>query len=716
MTNVIIGVPGGGKTRKAMEIVEEKLRDGVRWDQILFSSFSRAACSEAAMRAAKVTGVEADRLQKDGWFRTVHSCAFRLLGIDGKLLIDHDKDSGRKFVEETLGAARGGPNGTLADKVDKALEKWDSNRSRLNRFRPEKLPDLSDLPNVGPGDQYRPVSGQAPPGHCPSNKNTGFSCAGHSVSYYGTDIENENQHYLCGRPTGPTGLNHSDPYIEHWKKNGQVVPGLVVSRPGHLADEEFRIIRKYEQAKRYSGQYDFTDILLRYAGVEVDDDLMFRECYPLGSVPSEIELAIFDEYQDSSELLHRVAQRLSGFAGEAWMVGDTYQAIYGFAASDHRILRREEREAIKSGNRVLLNRSWRNPPDVVRWAEEILEEDPEYVSRGTWTEVQGGSVGLVKQYEFMSGLADFAGSDCLILARTWFGLGAVKKRLEELNIPWVSCSDQEHSHWDSPVKIAIVITMRDLIEGRMISEQDWRRLTENFNMKSEGLELFRKGEKTKWKKMECSGRLSKTIWQLEDWGAGEGFVEFVQKELWRKNQFLLLDVAIEKWGLELVRSPKIRLGTCHSAKGMESDYVFCMSQSSELANQSAFEEDLFLKYVTVTRTKRHYRVVVDEVARSKGKPLFLACPKGSIEWRGMPDAGEGDPIEDCAVDQQTARDVRDQNSCDSLQSGGDPGLDLLREGEIRRDGSETSRGNNDTDSATADSEDNFSEWDSWNRS
>ena len=86
----------------------------------------------------------------------------------------------------------------------------------------------------------------------------------------------------------------------------------------------------------------------------------------------------------------------------------------------------------------------------------------------------------------MSQLPLLATTDTMILARTWFALGKVKDRLDQLCIPWISVQEKRSSGWESPVKIAIVLTMQALRNGEKISEQDWRRLTENFPAKFEG--------------------------------------------------------------------------------------------------------------------------------------------------------------------------------------------------------------------------------------
>lgn len=76
----VIGGAGTGKTTALMQEIEQAA--GVYGiDAIGFSSMTRAARSEAVSRASAAFGVDAQSLTRDGWFRTVHSAAYKALQI-----------------------------------------------------------------------------------------------------------------------------------------------------------------------------------------------------------------------------------------------------------------------------------------------------------------------------------------------------------------------------------------------------------------------------------------------------------------------------------------------------------------------------------------------------------------------------------------------------------------------------------------------------------
>lgn len=302
----------------------------------------------------------------------------------------------------------------------------------------------------------------------------------------------------------------------------------------------------------------------------------------------------------------------------------------------------------------------------------------------------------------------------MILCRTWFGLGKVKAQLDELGIPWRSCQEKFRSRWEAPVKIAFVLVMRELSAGMRISEQDWRRVTEELPAKQEGKELFVRGTKAKWKKIECSREPQKTLEEVGDWGATPDLIEWIRKGDWRRDAYLLMDTAIEKYGIDEVRNPRLRLGSCHSVKGMQADNVFCLATSTNKANECDFWEDLFLKYVTVTRARFHYRVVVDLLDHARGRALFLPCPPGYWKFdeempdvRGVQRAKGSDRL----GDGDSGR-VASEVHRDGVFEKGDSRPDIMYSGAVRRDRDEATQGRGEIAAAEAGTGEDLEEW--WN--
>ncbi len=706
-TTVVVGCAGSGKTNFAIDLLEERLRGGLHWSQVGYSSFSRSACLEAAQRASKLTGIDSDRLQTQGFFRTIHSAVLRLLGLDHKTILDHDSAEGRKFMTEVLGAPRGGETGTLSAKIDDALSWWDLQRSRLNRLRridePVGVYKTSDHPDHPRSGMFThpPRAGGA---HFPS-KFDGFSDPSLCL-YRGNGISEKEKTHAPIRENvilgGGCVLSLKNPLYMGIIDPPPPTPSRVpVGSAGAGAMDKIgafgEIIGKYESQKRVWGKLDFCDLLFKYAGIRVDENLEFQETYPEGSVPAEVDLWIVDEFQDCSSILDRCCQRLSEAAGELWLLGDVYQSVYGFSGSEWQIMRSRELQAKEEGRRVVLNRSWRNPEPVIEWGEDILRRDPQYESREPISETGEGTTGLVEWKELVRLLPLLVNSDTMVLSRTWFNLGKVTQFLDSAGIPWKSIQEKQKSRWESPVQIAFVLVMRDLRDGKRISESDWRRVTEELPQKMDGKELFVRGSKAKWKKIECSQEPKRTLDELEEWGAGPEFADFIRSERWRVDKVLLLDQAIDRFGIDCVRDPGLRLGSCHSAKGLGARNVFVLASSTEKASGSAvdFYEDLFLKYVAITRTRENYRLVVDQMDLARGKPMFWAAPQGFREFVSLPEGAfrerERDSDEDFEMGGEAAGSLDCEVSRGDLRSEGSPGPAAVSEGEVPRDRGEETR-------------------------
>ncbi len=722
-TTVVVGIAGSGKTETAMNLLEDRLRGGLKWHQVGYSSFSRSACLEAAQRASKLTGVDCDRLQKEGFFRTIHSSVLRLLGLDPKCILDHDSAEGRKFMTEVLGAQRGGETGTLSAKIDEALNWWDLTRARLTRLKQidntlgvYKTSDHPDHPSTASARPRSSAGGARFP-----SEFDGFSDSS-LYPYRANGISGKEKTHAPIRENvflgGGGVLSLKNPlYMGIIEPPAPTQMCLPVGSSGAGAMDKIGafgdIIGKYESQKRVWGKLDFCDLLFKYAGIRVDENLEFQETYPEGSVPVEVDLWIVDEFQDCSSILDRCCQRIAEASGELWLLGDVYQSVYGFSGSEWQIMRSRELQAKEEGKRVVLNRSWRNPEPVIEWGEDILRRDPQYESREPVSETGEGTTGLVEWKELVRLLPLLVNSDTMVLSRTWFNLGKVTQFLDSAGIPWKSIQEKQKSRWESPVQIAFVLVLRDLRDGKRISEQDWRRVTEELPQKMDGKELFVRGAKAKWKKTECSQELKRTLDELEEWGAGPEFAEFIRSERWRVDKVLLLDQAIDRFGIDCVRDPGLRLGSCHSAKGLGARNVFVLASSTEKASGAAvdFYEDLFLKYVAITRTRENYRLVVDQMDLARGKPMFWAAPQGFREFVDLPEGAfrerERHTDEDFEMGGEAAGSLDREVSRGDLRSEGSAGSAAFSEGEVPRDRGEKTRREADSDAIDGAGEDSY---------
>jgi DNA helicase-2/ATP-dependent DNA helicase PcrA len=99
----LIGGAGTGKTTELQRTMEAALPQLDHNPLNLgFASFTRAARAEAVGRVSTAWGVSPALLEKDGWFRTIHSTCKRCLDVaPGQLIGDTEKD--REWISNALG-------------------------------------------------------------------------------------------------------------------------------------------------------------------------------------------------------------------------------------------------------------------------------------------------------------------------------------------------------------------------------------------------------------------------------------------------------------------------------------------------------------------------------------------------------------------------------------------------------------------------------------
>jgi len=86
MKHLVLGGPGSGKTTRLLNVMDEALDSGLRPERIAFVSFTTAAADEAKRRAMERFGFRPTELP---YFRTLHSLAFRELGIKRDAVVNN---------------------------------------------------------------------------------------------------------------------------------------------------------------------------------------------------------------------------------------------------------------------------------------------------------------------------------------------------------------------------------------------------------------------------------------------------------------------------------------------------------------------------------------------------------------------------------------------------------------------------------------------------
>lgn len=381
-----------------------------------------------------------------------------------------------------------------------------------------------------------------------------------------------------------------------------------------------RISERYETAKNMDGKADFSDILMRFAGLGMNPREGLYEKTPEGELP-EVGAWLFDEQQDASPLLDRVCKRLVSAPSVRWayVVGDPFQAIYGFAGSSASCFLNWDVQKEKT-----MPKSWRCPKIIHELGESCLRQmQGGYFDRGIASADHEGTLSVAHDIDEVVSILDPRES-WLLIARTNHQASRLMASLFSSGKParWTTSPEGMTNRANG------LLALNKLENGEAITGKEWQRAVEVFpsNMKTpDGIKKgLLRGTKAKWKKNET----------VEEWdvifpdelakvGATEDMKSVVRSgdwvryvdngSSWRKQA--------RDYGAELASDPKVRVGTIHSVKGAEADNVGLLTTiSKRVANgrESRIEqhnEECRISYVGVTRARRTLHII------NESKPL-----------------------------------------------------------------------------------------------
>jgi DNA helicase-2/ATP-dependent DNA helicase PcrA len=375
------------------------------------------------------------------------------------------------------------------------------------------------------------------------------------------------------------------------------------------------LVERYELHKTLDNRCDFVDLAGKFAGwkfgIEAHD-----ETKPDGQAP-DLPVWFFDEQQDTSRLLDSVCRRLISGPSCRWVyvVGDPYQSIYGWAGANADCFREWEAEKER-----IMPQSFRCPAEVMRLGEEALQDCSDYFDRGIAPAGHAGAVDYSWWHPGLAGEVDPC-SSWLLLARTNRLAMQLASALDKQGIPWAPTKGL--GGWAAPKRLAAFTAIKALADGNPIARDEWRTAIDLIPARDESGPLLVRGAKSQWadKNFKPATELA-TVDALTEWGATEELQERIKSGEWTglvdgAERFV---AAVDRWGYEAVKEPRVRVGTVHSVKGSEADNVLLLTTSTHqcaraMENQRMADEERRVVYVGITRARRRLIVAKERNAR-----------------------------------------------------------------------------------------------------
>jgi len=388
-------------------------------------------------------------------------------------------------------------------------------------------------------------------------------------------------------------------------------------------------VSRYETCKRVEGKSDFCDLLGRFAGIRFSLEGIARVA-PEGDDPEGVQAYFFDECQDASALVDAVCRRLA--AGRAVkyvaLAGDPYQSIYGTFGGGNaaHFLSWEAAEQI-------MPRSYRCPEGILALGERCLREMSQgYRDRGIRPAEHPGTIHYAG--DIIDAIYDHLTPpvSTLILARCEYALRPYIEELRVRHLPFARLSEPE-----SP-RATGFMALWEFSQGMAVRDCEWVHAVPLIAMNdSQGNLLVGKNTRFKWENgmMPLDDFVCLEPQYLAKSGCTSAFVAILANGHWIdvlrpsvQAEAVDWDATRRQWGDDAVRSPPIRVGTIHAAKGAEADTVILSTQTSKRVERGRdtcrahHDEECRVAYVGVTRAKKRLVILDDGTQHRMHLPLL----------------------------------------------------------------------------------------------
>ncbi len=173
-----------------------------------------------------------------------------------------------------------------------------------------------------------------------------------------------------------------------WFINGQKDEGL---RPGHIdtdgdpfQEQMVRVYRAYQEACERAGLVDFAELLLRA------HELWRDRPDVLNHYRERFRHILVDEFQDTNAIQYAWVRMLAGGHGNAFVVGDDDQSIYGWRGAKIENIHRFQRD-FAAAQLVRLEQNYRSTGVILAAANALIAHNQGRLGKELWTSGERGT-------------------------------------------------------------------------------------------------------------------------------------------------------------------------------------------------------------------------------------------------------------------------------------------------------------------------------------
>ncbi len=185
---------------------------------------------------------------------------------------------------------------------------------------------------------------------------------------------------------------------------------------GYFMETVAKVYHRYQAALKEANALDFDDLLVKTL------ELFQAKEAVLADWRSRFEHVLIDEYQDTNQAQYLMVKLLATH-GNICVVGDDYQAIYGWRGANFKNILNFEHD-YPNATIVKLEQNYRSTQVILDAADAVIKNNFQRTDKSLWTERSGGAP--VTIYEALDGddEADFIATEIQALRREYPSLNS----------------------------------------------------------------------------------------------------------------------------------------------------------------------------------------------------------------------------------------------------------------------------------------------------
>ncbi|WP_448096223.1 DNA helicase II [Luteibacter yeojuensis] len=179
--------------------------------------------------------------------------------------------------------------------------------------------------------------------------------------------------------------------INNWKDEGKR-PDAIEHRDHPVTRTFVEIYKTYEQQCQRAGLVDFAELLLRA------HELWLKDPQVLKHYRDRWRYLLIDEFQDTNTLQYAWIRVLAGDTGQAFVVGDDDQAIYGWRGAKVENVQQFLRD-FPGAKTIRLEQNYRSTSTILKAANAVISRNGGRLGKQLWTDGgEGERIALYAAY------------------------------------------------------------------------------------------------------------------------------------------------------------------------------------------------------------------------------------------------------------------------------------------------------------------------------